>query len=87
MYIHLLYKKGQPNVVLNNYLNVIAFLNLEPANRNKGTPMQVITTNSPNATCPIDKTSGKPYNIFSIQPIISPLNSVGQIDAIRSLAL
>ena len=30
---------------------------------------------------------GKPYNIFSIQPIISPLNSVGQIDAIRSLAL
>ena len=49
--------------------------------------MHVITTNSPNATCPIDKTNGKPYSLFNIQPTISPLNIVGQIEAIKSLAL
>ena len=70
-----------------NYLNVIIFLNLDSANRNIGTPIHVITTNSPNATCPIDKTSGNPYSLFNIQPTISPLKIVGQIDAIKSLVL
>ena len=81
------YKKGQLNVVLNNYLNVIAFLSLDPATRNKGTPIHVITTNSPNATSPIDKISGSPYNLFNIQPMISPLKTVGQIDATNNLIL
>ena len=49
--------------------------------------MHVIITNSPNATCPIDRINGNPYSLFNIQPTISPLNIVGQIDAIKSLAL